>query len=245
MKVQSFLLLAFTIIMTGCNTKSVITKQGGEWLWDNQNIQDAMSKKLKDIEKEVLAKVEEIQQKNDSNTNTYYCELMLQEDSYVLMCITSSALGSDTLDYLKKFKLNNELKYAKTGIVPFIKKRLQLIVLTKDYQPKNELESRIIERIREYPGQATSYWPTEKYYRDYDYYHDKHFHNFKLHEYKIGPLAEGKYIYVKIFEENGVVDVLCVSDKEKGRTKTIFIYGLDYKYPVAQNTVEEVNNSIK
>ncbi len=237
MKLQLLLLAIILTVTTGCNTRyksTAFIKKGDEWVCTNQLI----SKKSKDIEKEVLLKVEEIQYENSNNITDLFCRQTLQWESYALIDLTSSALGRDTLEFLKRFKLNNELKNVKLRIVPIIKKRLQLIDLVKDYQPKNELEAKIIERIREYPGSASERWPTEQGI-DYNYYNGGSFHNFKLHEYKIGPLVEGKYIYVKIFEENGSVEYVGVSDKEKGRTKTIFVYAIDYKYPPAHKNAEK------
>lgn len=235
MKLQLLLLITLLVVLTGCNTRpkaSAIMKNGNAWVWDNK------IQKSKDIEKEVLAKIEEIQYENSNSINNFFCKQTLQHESYVLLTITASALGSDSLEFLKRFKLNDELKYVKLEIVPIIKKRLQLIALVKDYQPKNELETKIIERIREYPGRASGRWASEQGI-DYNYYNGGAFHNFKLHEYKIGPLVDKKYIYVKIYEENGAVDYVGVSDKEKGRTKTIFVYWIDYKYPPVQNTAEK------
>lgn len=233
MKLQFFLLAIILTFITSCNTEhnvSVIMKKGNEWVWDNQSIQDAMSKKSKYIEKEVLDKLKEIQHENSNSIADVFCRQSLQRESYELMAITYLALGSDTLKFIKKFKINQELKDFKTMLAPTIKKRLYLIFLLENYSPKNELEAKIVEKIMEYsPCDVSNSWATEKDSINYGYYHDG-YRNFKLHEYKIGPLTEEQYIYIKIFEENGTVEVVYVSDKEKGRIKTIFAYTIDYKY---------------
>lgn len=243
MKLQLFLLLAFFLAIISCNTKlnaSSIIKQGNDWVLDNHDIQEMMNfKKAKEIEKEVLAKVEEIQNENSNSDKQ-----VLQPDSQNLMATTIDALGNETLKFLKRFKLDNTMEYVKVSLVPAIKERLKLTALLDNYFPKNELEAKIVEKVREYsPCRVYGSWPTERDNIDYNYFHEG-YRKFKLHEYKIGPLADGKYIYVKIFEENGVVVVVCISDKEKEAINTIFVYTIDYKYPPSPNKDRKVNSNI-
>lgn len=235
--------LAVSLIITGCNTRpdtSAIMKQGDEWMWENQNINAMMKlKKSKDIEREVITKIKEIQDKNENGITDVLVGRTLNEESYQLIALTCFALGNDTLNLLKKFKLDSTMEDVKIIVQPYIKKRLRLISLLGNYSPKNELEAKIVEKIREYPPCAFCIsWPTEKKNIDYNYYHNE-YSKFILHEYKIGPLNEGKYIYVKMFEENGVVDIVYVSDKEKGREKAVFVYLIDYKYPPVNTSAEK------
>lgn len=236
-------LLAVSLIITGCNTRpdtTAIIKQGDCWVWDGKNIEDVMKfKKSKDIEREVIAKVEEIQDKNENGITDVFVGRTLNEESYQLVALTCFALGNDTLNFLKKFKRDSTMENVKFIVQPYIKKRLRLIALLENYTPKDGLEAKIIEKIREYPPCAfCCCWPTEKHSIDYYYYHNE-YSKFKLHEYKIGPLTEGKYIYVKMFEENGIVDTVYISDKEKGREKAVFVYLIDYKYPPVNTSAEK------
>lgn len=239
MKLQLLLSAILLITIAGCNTKpnaSAIVKKEGEWVWNNQHISDVMVKrKSKDIEKEVLAKVAEIQYESSGGIIDVFCAQELQMDSCELLEVSSLALGNDTLTFIKKFKINDKVKFFKTQLAPIIKKHLRLIALVRDYQPHNGLETEIIEQIKEYPPvSADGYWPTEKNSMLYEHFNVEPFHNFKLHEYKIGPLADNKYIYVKIYEENGSIEYAGISDSEKGRDRTIFSYRIDYKYPSMQ-----------
>lgn len=179
-------------------------------------------KKTDYIEEKVLKKLKEILAEGKGRNDKFN----------TLLYESGLSLGSKTLDFLEELKLrNNEFGIKET--MQIIRDRLQLVTMLQDYSPKNELEAKIINKIKFYSSDT-----------EYSFWIDDDSRNagskmpsLMLKTIKLGPLRDGKYVYVKCygpedeFSHIGKFEWFQASAAENGCRKFSYSLGESYAIP--------------
>jgi hypothetical protein len=234
---SKLILLCFIVTLTvfGCKTKDgigvTISLKDNDVFIDRMPLDEVEKHwKAKRIEKRILAKLKQIQAKAEKSTDTEVLNPESYPEFYCLLSNTCLILGKDSLKYLKSLKIKNEhYIFVVKELVPIIEARLKLIDLLKGYSPKNELEAKILNRIKEYSAMGqSSYWWNEGLHKN-----DAPMTSSLIGKLKIGPLLNDKYIYVRYYgtESYEGDKILGFQAATAVKSKIILAYELDYNLP--------------
>lgn len=141
-------------------------------------------KKTVYIEEKVLKKLKEILAEGKGRNNRFN----------FLLYSAGLSVGTKTLDFLEELKIRDD-EFGTKETMQLIRERLQLVAMLQDYSPKNELETRIVNRIRFYsPDTEYSFWVDNESRKM-----GSKMPSSMLKALKLGPLQDGKYVYVKCY----------------------------------------------
>ena len=211
------------MLISGCtNTSEDITVKcdalGPDIIIPNKAIVEY--KKTDYIEEKILQKLKEILAEGKGRNDKFN----------TLLYESGLSLGTKTLDFLEGLKIRDD-EFGIKETMQLIRERLQLVTMLQGYSPKNELEAKIINRIRFYsPGIEYSLgWSDDESRRV-----GSKMALSMLKTLKIGPLQDGKYVYVKCYGDEllneGKVGGFEASAAENGCIK--FSYSLGEDYPI-------------